>query len=80
MDNILTPSTIYEEAVRLLPAADIDHYRSDLYIRVTPETRAFMKRFQYKHMVTTFISGIDGCRWYDLPFCYDPTMTGKGRA
>jgi hypothetical protein len=80
MGNILTPSTIYEEAVRLLPAADIGHCCTDLYVRVTPESRALMRRFQYKHMVTTFITKIDGCLWYNLPFCYDPTMTGKGRA
>ena len=73
--DMLTPSTIYAAAVAALPACDIDHYASDLYIRVTPESTALLSRFQYRHLVKTFIDNIDRERWYDLPFCYDPTMT-----
>lgn len=77
MDIALTPATIYKEAVKVLPATDIDHHASDLYIRVTPESKALLERFEYKHMVTTFTDNIDHVLWYDLPFCYDPTMRNR---
>lgn len=69
----LTPATIYAAALEALPAADIDHHESDLYIKVTPASMALLERFQYRHLVTTFIDNIDHVRWYDLPFCYIPT-------
>ena len=70
----LTPATIHAAAVATLPACDIDHHASDLYIKVTPESRELIKRFQYSHMVTTFIDNIDHVPWYDLPFCYNPSI------
>lgn len=66
----LTPANIYAEAAKALPAADIDHHGSDLYIKVTPASQALLNRFQYRHLVTTFIDNIDHVLWYDLPFCY----------
>lgn len=71
----LTPATIHAAALEALPACDIDHHASDLYIRVTPASQALLDRFQYRHMVTTFIDNIDHVHWYDLPFCYNPTLT-----
>ena len=68
----LTPSTIYAAAVEALPAADIDHHDTDLYIRVTPDSQHLINRFQYRYMVKTFIDNIDHVLWYDLPFCYLP--------
>lgn len=77
MNEPLTPSTIYAAAVATLPSRDIDHHGSDLYIRVTPESKAFLSRFQYRRLVTTFVDNIDNDLWYDLPFCYDPTMARR---
>lgn len=71
----LFPSTIYAEAVKKLPKSDIDHYASDLYLRVTPDSQRLVNRFKYRHMVTTFVDNIDHVLWYDLPFCYDPSIT-----
>ena len=71
----LTPATIYAAALETLPACDIDHHASDLYLRVTPESKRLLSRFQYRHLVTTFIDNIEHVRWYDLPFCYNPSMT-----
>lgn len=71
----LTPATIHAAALEALPPADIDHHASDLYLRVTPESTALIERFQYSHMVTRFIDNIDRVPWYDLPFCYCPSMT-----
>lgn len=70
----LTPATIYAAALEALPACDIDHHASDLYIRVTPESTALLNHFKYRNLVTTFIDNIDHVLWYDLPFCYDPSM------
>lgn len=69
---MLTPATIYAEAVRVLPPQDIDHHASDLYLRVTPQSRELIARFQFSHMVKTFIDNIDHAQWFDLPFCYIP--------
>ena len=51
----LTPATIHAAALEALPACDIDHHASDLYIRVTPASQALLDRFQYRHMVTTLV-------------------------
>lgn len=39
----LTPATIHAAAVAALPASDIDHHASDLYIKVTPSKPAVVK-------------------------------------
>ena len=77
MNELLTPATIHAAAVAALPACDIDHHASDLYIRVTPASRALLARFQYRHMVKTFTDNIDHVLWYDLPFCFDPSITTR---
>lgn len=69
----LTPASIHAEAVATLPACDIDHHATDLYIKVTPESKRLLERFLYRHMVTIFRDNIDHELWYDLPFCYIPT-------
>ena len=75
LDREFDGKSVFRHALEALPACDIDHHASDLYIRVTPESQALLDRFQYRHMVTTFIDNIDHVRWYDLPFCYNPTLT-----
>ena len=49
----------------------IDHHYSDLYVLATPEARAIIKASGW-YGVTSFISQIDGRRWYDVPFAYAP--------
>lgn len=80
MPELLTTSTIFEAACEALPAYDIDHHESDLYLRVTATSKALISRFQYKHMVKTFTDQIDGVLWYELPFCYDPSITTREEA
>lgn len=46
----LTPATIHAAAVAALPASDIDHHASDLYIKVTPASQQLLNRFQYRHI------------------------------
>ena len=68
--DTLTPSTLYAAAVDLLPACDIDHHCSDLYIKVTQASAQLRNRYQYPRQVTIFTDAIDGVPWYEFPFCY----------
>lgn len=77
MDNMLTPSTVYAAAVERLPACDIDHYCSDLYLRVTPASEQLRNRYQYPRQVTIFTDAIDGVLWYEFPFCYPEHRGGR---
>lgn len=72
-----TPSNIYAAAAAVLPAGDIDHHASDLYLRVSPKSRELLANFEYRRMVTTFRDNIDHDLWFDLPFCFNPSMTAR---
>lgn len=67
----ITPSEIYALAVATLPAGDIDHHNSDLYIKRTPAAVALVARLENKALLSTFRDP-DGVVWYDLPFCFAP--------
>ena len=65
--------TIYEKAIASLPASEIDHHETDLYIKVGPVSRELVKGYEYRGNVETFRSNIDaGALWYDIPFAYLP--------
>ena len=68
-------TTIYET----LKAAGvpIEAHESDLYAKVTPESRAIVAGYKYKCNVTVFTAQDDGAAWYDIPFAYDPFWIGK---
>lgn len=53
-----------------IPAEHIDHWQSDLYLKVTPETTALVNKYRYKNQVTKFIDNIDHEPWYEVPFAY----------
>lgn len=72
MRKDLTPGTIYAAAVAALPAGDIDHHASDLYLKRTPAAVALVGRLNNTALLSTFRSQIDGCIWYELPFCFSP--------
>lgn len=67
----IMPSEIYDIAISKLPSEDIDHHNSDLYIKVTPESKKLVETLEYKDsgMLTTFKDD-KGTTWYELPFCY----------
>ena len=67
----LTPSTIYAAAVATLPACDIDHHESDLYIKCTPAAVALVQRLENTALLSVFRDS-DGVAWYELPFCFSP--------
>lgn len=68
-DEIM-PGDVLEYAEKYMDKADIDHCRSDLYLRVTPESEAIIAKLKFNALLETFVSPIDGKWWYDLPFCY----------
>ena len=71
MEKDLTPGTICAAAVAALPACDIDHHYSDLYLKRTPEATALVNRLENKVLLSVF-RDYDGAAWYELPFCFAP--------
>lgn len=67
----LQPGEIYAVAVATLPAEDIDHHNSDLYLKVTPAAAALVARLENKALLSRFRDP-DSVAWYELPFCYSP--------
>lgn len=67
--------TIYEQ----LKAAGVptDHHESDLYAKVTPESRGIINDYKFKCNVTTFYSQIDHELWFEIPFEFDPFWDNK---
>ena len=73
----IEPSEIYDIAVKELPAEDIDHHGSDLYLRKTPKSTKLIKDLKYAEAnVQKFIENIEDVMWYDLPFCYPEKRSG----
>ena len=70
-DTKLQPDEIYAAAVATLPAADIDHHASDLYLKRTPAAVALVARLENKALLSVFRDS-DGVAWYELPFCFSP--------
>lgn len=68
----IEPGNIYAWASEFLPLDNIDHHESDLYLKVTPKSRALVEQLTNKSLLTTFKCPLDGCYWYELPFCYIP--------
>jgi hypothetical protein len=69
-------ASLYKDLVRArIPT---DHHESDLYVLDTPEARKTINKYGYKF--TTFTSDIDGKRWIDVPFAYEPFWEKKKRS
>lgn len=65
-------NNIYFEALKVMPLSDIDHasFSSDLYLRVTPESRRLVSQYDFKNQVTTFKDNIEHDLWYEIPFAF----------
>ena len=61
---------IYGEAVKTMPPEDIDHHYSDLYLRVTEQSKKLVSAYDFRQNVTTFTDQIDRVLWYEIPFAY----------
>lgn len=67
------PGNIHSICYTFLPKKDIswDEYSSDLYVRVTEESKKIMAALQPRSLLSKFTHNIEHDLWYDLPFCKD---------
>lgn len=70
---------IYAAALRVLPASDIDHHETDLYLKVSEASAALVAGYDFRGNVEKFRSPLDGCLWYDIPFAYTPAWIEHAR-
>jgi hypothetical protein len=54
----------------------LDSHESDLYVKATPEAEAIILAWRAagvgsRHVIT-FLDSINGERWFEIPFMYDP--------
>jgi len=64
----------------LAAGVEVDNHESDLYAKVTPESARILEEAGIAidgHNASVFTSQIDGERWYDLPFKFDPFWAKK---
>lgn len=62
-----------------IPAEDIDHWETDLYLRKTPKTTELIRtKLPKDFKVTTFIDDIDKVPWYEIPFAFPKQRNRKG--
>ena len=59
----------------LAAGVEVDNHESDLYAKVTPESTRIIE--ESGHSSSVFTSQIDGKRWYDLPFAFEPFWNAK---
>lgn len=50
----LQPGEIYAAALARLPAEDIDHHASDLYLRRTPASISLVNRLENRSLLSVF--------------------------
>jgi hypothetical protein len=62
--------SFYKTLIELVPRDQIDHHASDLYVLDTPVARLVIRQFGRES--SGFTSQIDGKRWLDVPFGYEP--------
>ena len=68
---------IYTAALRVLPASDLDHHETDLYLKVSEASAALVASYAFRGNVEKFRSPLDGCLWIDVPFAYTPAWVEK---
>ena len=71
----ITPGEVWEIASANMEPEHIDHYETDLYLRINDVSRVIIGAMNNTALLSTFTSWIDGTRWYELPFCYIPGWT-----
>lgn len=55
---------------------EIDHHESDLYVKVTPQSRTIIERHcKFSPLPREFTS--DGVAWWEVPFAYEPFWSVK---
>ena len=57
---------------------ELDHHESDLYCKITPQTREIAKQWKFADQVETFRDQITGEMWFCFPFAYVPYWKERG--
>ena len=67
------PGNIHSICYTFLSKGDVDYdyYSSDLYIRVTEESKRIMNELKPNALLEKFTHNIEHDLWYNLPFCKD---------
>lgn len=47
---------IYERAVKKMKPEEIDHWQTDLYLKVTPVSKRLVEEYDYRNQVSMFKS------------------------
>lgn len=70
-------NSIYDQ----LKAAGVplDSHESDLYAKVTPDSKRILADYEHKSNVRQFQSQIDKEMWFDIPFAFDPFWANRIR-
>jgi hypothetical protein len=72
-------ASLYETLVSA--GCKIDSHESDLYVEATPTAEKIITEFIGAGLVsgaTHFTSAIDGKRWADIPFAFEPFWKARG--
>ena len=67
---LIAVGNIYEEICKVTTEEERGHWCSDLYCKVTPETKAIVHNYEFKNNVEVFTDQITHTPWYDIPFVY----------
>lgn len=86
-DIRIEPGEVQRYAEMFMKPEEIDHHGSssnpaifhDLYLKVTPVSDFLVSRMTTTWLLSRFRSNVDGCWWYDLPFCYTEKGVSDGK-
>ena len=70
MEKKLNVLELYNALKEQMPPEYIDHYYSDLYVKVTPTSTDLIAQYENKFMVSKFVDNIEHKLWYEIPFGY----------
>lgn len=69
--------SLYEEAKKVMKPEEIDHWQSDLYLKVTPQSKQLVNSYEYRANVKVFRDEVEHRPWFDIPFEYKPWWDEK---
>ena len=75
---MMKPHELYKALIDALPADQIDHHESDLYVKATDVSMKIVRDAGIgHHMYEMFRDQITGTLWIDLYFQYSPFWEEK---
>ena len=77
--------SLYERLAATMKPEDIGNHYSDLLVRWTPESEAIINQWRKENdlvrgwgLCSFFTNQVEGGRWIDIPFAFDPYWQAKG--